>query len=94
MLYDLIRKNGLHLEPVFRQDQAKWQVKIAELHKNLSNFELENCGQQTFSKAFECLIDNILVRRAVMENGVTKTTVTDQVRKVEQAALLSQLAAK
>ena len=64
VLYDIVRKNGLHLEPTFRQEQTKWQVRIGELHKNLTNWELEHVGKQTFSSAFECLIDNILVRKA------------------------------
>ena len=82
VLLDLIRFHGLDLDSTFRNEQKKFQIKITELHHKLTNWELQHVGEQTFSKAFEPLIDNIMVQKA-KTNGLKNPTVTGRARQVQ-----------
>lgn len=82
VLYDLIRAKGLDLDSSFRSEQKKWTDQLVELHHNLTNWELEHCNMQTFSKAFEPLIDNIFVRKH-QTYGANKPTVAGIARELQ-----------
>ena len=61
----------------------------------MSNWELSNLGEQTFSKAFESLIDHVMVAKAkVTKNVSKKQTVAGQARKIQQSALLRNSSSK
>ena len=86
MLYDLIRLKALDLEPLFRNEQRKWQETISKIHHELTNWEMEHVGEQTFSKAFEPLINNIMMRKA-KDYGLKKNTVTGLLRQVGNSSI-------
>ena len=64
VLMDIIKENGLDLSEEFRKAHKKYQIKLQRLHRDLTNWELEHVGSQTFSKAFEPLIDYMFIEKA------------------------------
>ena len=81
-LCDLIKEKSLDLEPAFRGEQSKFQEAFMEMHRELTNWELKNVGVQTFSKAFEPLIDNIFMRKS-KNFGLKKNTLPGMMRQAE-----------
>ena len=59
-----------------------WQKKLTKMHRALANWELEHAGLQTFSRAFECLIDNIMVKKAKQKGVANKITIAGRAREV------------
>ena len=80
VIFDILREKGLNLEAEFRTEQGRFQKALTSIHRDLCNWELENVGEQTFSKAFEPLIDHIFMSKAKSQ-GLKKNTVPGMVRQ-------------
>ena len=80
--YDLLKENCLDLPASFRKEQQAWMLEYKQMHHLLTNWEIANLGKQTFSSAFELVIDYIMTAKAKTEKSVqSKTTDLQRVRQ-------------
>ena len=78
-LVNIIGENGLDFDSCITFTQVKhteWVSKILETIDKLKNWELNNNGEQTFSKAFDLLAAKLMVlnteRKALIKNSSSK----------------------
>lgn len=72
------------METPFRYEQNKFQEQLSNIHHDLTNWELKHAGFQTFSKAFEPLIDSIFMRKS-KNYGLKKNTLPGVLRQAENS---------
>ena len=77
--YDIIRQHGLDLPEAFRREQLAWNEEYKQIHHQLTNWEISNLGKQTFSHAFELVIDYIMTAKA----KDTRTTIAERARQIK-----------
>ena len=85
-LLDIMVKYGIDLDQEFEVEQRQWEKQIMRNHKGLADWELKNLGKQTFSNAFENVVDKIKVRRA-RRNHKTLTQDTESNRMRNRSSL-------
>ena len=59
------------------------------MHRELTNWELKHAGVQSFSKAFEPLIDNIITNKA-KQFGLKKNTLPGMLRQAESTKYINK----
>ena len=62
-MFDLLKKHGLDLPKDYQRDNNKWLTQIESMYEDLSEWELMYAGKQTFSLAFDPLINYVSAKR-------------------------------